>query len=290
MIRGSVLFIIFFLPLVFINGLQMLSLIVYPFSQNIFRAINISFASMVWSSMVFLMEKVNGIHISVVGDKIPKGENAVVDINHQNVSDIPLMMKVALPTGRLGNLKFFAKDVVKYIPGPGWGCAFIDTIFVKRNWLSDKRTVDQTFQKFKDRKIPFWIVTFLEGTRLTPEKLARSQNFMRRRNMTVTKYVMAPKTKGFIASVSSLRKQLDAVYNLTIHYPDGVPTLWDLLNGSLRRVSIHVKRTPIEELPHEVSELENWVFDRYIEKDMLLSKLNDANSDSKTYNSLLSKL
>ena len=44
-------------------------------------------------------------------------------------------------------------------------------IFVKRNWTSDKKMIDKAFKGIKDDKEPVWIITYLEGTRFSEEKL-----------------------------------------------------------------------------------------------------------------------
>ena len=74
-------------------------------------------------------------------------------------------------------MKWFVKDILKWIPGPGWGMVMIDCIFLKRNWARDKQDVLDLFSKFKRDDIPVFLVSFLEGTRATPEKLAQSQQY-----------------------------------------------------------------------------------------------------------------
>ena len=98
---------------------------------------------------------------------------------------------------------------------------------------------------------------------------------MKRRNLPLTKNVMAPRTKGFVTSAMALREKLDAVYNFTLYYPDGIPSLWQLIGGDVKDVVLYVKRTPIEELPQEESEIENWVSERYVEKDQFLDAIID---------------
>lgn len=250
-------------------------------NPSLFRKINRAFANGYWSCLVFVFEKLNKMDIEIIGDDIPQSENAVVDCNHQSMADTPILMSLAWRKRRLGDLKFFAKEVIKYIPGPGWGMVFLDCIFVKRNWMSDKANIDATFQRLRVNKVPVWIVSFLEGTRITPDKLKRSQRFMKRRNLPITNNVMAPRTKGFQASVSGMREQLDAAYNVTIFYPEGIPTLWQLVRGDCSRVTVHVRRTCINDIPIETSLFEKWVIDAYVYKDQLLERLKGQVVDNK---------
>ncbi|NRA62917.1 MAG: 1-acyl-sn-glycerol-3-phosphate acyltransferase [Pseudobacteriovorax sp.] len=265
---------VIFIPLLIINFLQVASIVVKPFSPKIFRATNRFFANYYWALLVFCLSYIGRIKVSIVGDDIPEKETVLIESNHQNIADIPIMMVLAWQRKRLGDLKFFVKDVLKYIPGPGWGMLFLDCIFLKRNWLADKARIEQTFENLKKNRIPFWLVSFLEGTRMTPEKLSKSQSFMKRRGLPHTNFVMAPRTKGFIASIESLRSHISAVYSVTLFYPEGIPSLWQFMAGQVDQVVFHVKRTPIDEVPEGTQDLENWISDLYVGKDKFLTKAN----------------
>ncbi len=270
-LKNAGLALIIFIPVVIINFFQMASMVLLPISPKLVRAINRFFANYYWAYLVLLLKLIGGITVDILGDEIPAEENALVDCNHQNIADIPVIMVLAWSKKRLGDMKFFVKDVVKYIPGPGWGMIFLDCIFVKRNWESDKSRIDSIFGKFKKHNIPLWLVSFLEGTRITPEKLKKSQQYMQDKGLPLTRRVMAPRTKGFVASAMALREQLDAVYNITLFYPSGIPSLWQLISGDVERVVMYVKRTPIADLPEKESDIERWIIDRYVEKDQFLA-------------------
>lgn len=275
--KNFLLAIIIFVPVVIINFFQTASLVLLPFSSSLFRSINRFFANTYWGYLVYLLKLIGGIKVDIVGDEVPDLENALVDCNHQNIADIPVLMVLAWAKGRLGDMKYFMKDILKYVPGPGWGMLFLDGIFVKRNWASDEAHINHIFGKFKKHNIPIWLVSFLEGTRITPAKLLKSQEYMKSKGQTPTEWVMAPRTKGFVASAKALREQLDAVYNITLFYPEGIPSLWQLISGEVDRVVMYVKRTPIAELPKEDAAIEQWVTERYLEKDRFLAAVNEIN-------------
>ena len=113
-------------------------------------------------------------------------------------------------------------------------------------------------------------MTFAEGTRVRPEKIARSQEYAEKQGLPRLKHVLIPRTKGFVASVQSLRGHVDAVYDLTIAYVDGVPTLWQWIKGYVRRVHVNVRRYAIEVMPEDGQALSSWLIERYQEKDLLL--------------------
>jgi hypothetical protein len=118
--------------------------------------------------------------------------------------------------------------------------------------------------------VPFWLISFCEGTRLTPARLEASREFARQRGLEPPSHCLVPRTKGFVASVEGLREVIDVVYDVTIGYVGGVPTLWQYLKGYVRVVHLHVRRFPADSLPTSAAELSSWLLDRFREKDRLL--------------------
>lgn len=256
--------------LVFINFLQMVSMIILPFSKKLFRKINRFFANSWWGAAVICMEKIRGINIQFSGDEIPEKENVIVIANHQQMSDIPVLFSLASRKKCLGDMKWFMKDVIKYVPGVGWGMFFLDGLFVKRNWHADKDKIKKTFKKFHREKIPIWLMIFPEGTRLKPHKLRQSQEFAQKKNLFIPQNVLLPRTKGFTASVEGLRKHVDAIYDVTIQYKGKVPTLRQFICGRVKNVNMHVRRYGMSSMPLEENKLNEWLYEKFLEKDALL--------------------
>jgi len=48
---------------------------------------------------------------------------------------------------------------------------FMKMIFVKRDWTSDKKKIEETFSQIKNLTSNVWIISYLEGSRITPEKV-----------------------------------------------------------------------------------------------------------------------
>jgi hypothetical protein len=113
-------------------------------------------------------------------------------------------------------------------------------------------------------------MTFAEGTRVRPEKIARSREYAEKQGMKPLEHVLIPRTKGFVASVQSLRGHVDAVYDLTIGYVGGVPTLRQWIKGYVRKVHLDVRRYGIDALPEDGEALSDWLIKRFEEKDRLL--------------------
>jgi 1-acyl-sn-glycerol-3-phosphate acyltransferase len=207
----------------------------------------------------------------MTGDAVPDLENSIVISNHQQMPDIIAIMALAWRKKRLGDLKWFVKDILKYVPGVGWGMLFLDCLFVKRSWESDENRLHSIFSKFLREKIPIWLVSFSEGTRFTPAKLVRSQEYARKMGWPEPRHVLVPRTKGIVASVRGLRGHIQAVYDITIGYPAGIPTLWQFAQGYVRCVHLRVRRFPVEELPRDPEAMSTWLRARFEEKDGLMA-------------------
>ncbi|MBM4318560.1 MAG: acyltransferase [Deltaproteobacteria bacterium] len=256
--------------LLFFNGLQAASLLLFPLSRRVFRAFNRWAADTWWGWCVQAARWFYGTGVVVSGDPLPQQENAIVIANHQQMPDITFLMFLARAKHRLGDMKWFVKDVIKYIPGVGWGMLFIDCVFVARDWAKDRDSIRRTFARLAENRVPVWLISFPEGTRIDPPKLARSREYAKKLGVEPPAHVLLPRTKGFVATVVGLRGHATAVYDVTIGYEQGVPTLWQYIRGLARRAHLHVRRYPLAELPMDDAALTAWIFARFREKDRLL--------------------
>ncbi|OFZ17147.1 MAG: hypothetical protein A2X86_01470 [Bdellovibrionales bacterium GWA2_49_15] len=259
-----------------VNVIQMSSLLIFPFHQKLFRKINSRCAGGWWSLCETVIRRVRKVDVVITGDSIPFEENALIICNHQSMADIPALFKTAKSAGRIGDMKWFVKDVLKYVPGVGWGMLFLDCIFVKRNWHADKDKIHNTFKKFYTHNIPIWPMLFPEGTRMRPHKLKRVQEICRKKSLPETTHVLLPRPKGFIASVQGLRGHLQSVIDVTIGYEGQVPSLYDLLQGKARRLHLHIRRFPMSTLPETDKQLEEWVVRCFYDKDLRLKRFQET--------------
>lgn len=269
-VRGVLVTVFFAAVLAFANLLQLLTLPLLPFSRRSFLRANTAIARTLLTRLAGLAERLHRLRVVHSGETLPRAENALVLVNHQSSIDINCVFSFAWRHERLGELRWFAKAPLGRVPGIGWSLRFLDTIFVTRAWEQDQRTIAQVFQRMKQAGLPFWLLLFPEGARQTPSKLAESRAHEARLGLPPLSVLMLPRTRGFVATLSELSDRTQAVYDLTIAYPDGPPTLWDLLCGFVRSVHLHVRRFPIAELPRTEAELEAWLFQRWREKDELL--------------------
>jgi hypothetical protein len=75
---------------------------------------------MFWEHLTWFIEYYSGNKFVFYGDNVPLRESAIVITNHTSFIDWLMCFPFALRKGRLGCLNFFAKDIIKYIPGFGW--------------------------------------------------------------------------------------------------------------------------------------------------------------------------
>ena len=260
-----------FSTLIGFNVLQTLSLVIKIFSPKAFRRLNQRMARIWWGWCALGAEKVYGTKWIMSGDDVPKKENAIVVLNHQDMADITVIFSFARAKERVGDLKWFVKDILKYVPGVGWGMLFLDCPFIKRDWTADKDYIHSVFRNLLDYDVPLWLMMFAEGTRVRPQKLVRSREYAEKQGMKPLEHVLFPRTKGFVASVQSLRGHVDAVYDLTIGYVGGVPTLWQWIKGYVRKVHLDVRRYAIDTMPEDGDALSGWLIKRFEEKDLRLA-------------------
>ncbi|MCC7380998.1 MAG: acyltransferase [Deltaproteobacteria bacterium] len=257
--------------LVVANLLQVCTLLVWPFSRSLFVRANRAIAREALTRLGGVAERLHRLQVISSGDALPRTENAVVIANHQTVIDVNCVFCLAWRHGRLGDLKWFAKASVRHLPGIGWGLRFLEPVFVARRWERDRDSIARVFAKMKQDPAPFWLLMFSEGHRRRAEAMAESRARAAAEGRRPLEHLLPPRTRGFVATIGALREHAQAVYDLTIGYPDGVPTLWDLQSGYVRRVHLHVRRFPLSDLPLDEPGLEAWLSQRWAEKDQLLA-------------------
>lgn len=252
------------------NILQVVSALFLPLSRPLVRTLN-RWIGGSWWALCDIMAETWGIHIEISGDLLPLKENVMVTANHQAMTDINTLFRLARQQKRIGDLKWFVKDIIKYVPGIGWGMIFLDCIFLKRDWKKDKKRLFKQLSRFQEEQIPIWTLSFVEGTRIRPHKFEASKAYAKSIGVEPLQHLLLPRTKGFCLTLTALREHLDAVYDATIGYVDGVPSMWQWCRGDIKRVELHVRRFPIEEIPKEEEALSEWLKARWREKDELLA-------------------
>jgi 1-acyl-sn-glycerol-3-phosphate acyltransferase len=212
----------------------------------------------------------------------------IVNCNHQSWVDIPLLQRAL--NRRAPFMRFFLKKELIWVPFLGvawWALDFPFMARVDRKKLArnpglkgkDLQTAREACEKF--RRIPVSMMNFLEGTRFTPQKHDAQKSPYR--------HLLKPRIGGLGQVLYSLGDQLDSLIDVTIVYPDGRPSFWDLLSGRLEHVIIVARKVPI---PDHLrgrnfrsdrgfrSDLDAWTQALWVEKDQQIDDLLSRNSSS----------
>jgi 1-acyl-sn-glycerol-3-phosphate acyltransferase len=136
----------------------------------------------------------------------------------------------------------------------------------------DLEATRKACEKFK--QIPTSVMNFVEGTRATPAKRAQQNSPYR--------HLLKPKIGGLAVALATMGEQFEALLDVTLVYPEGTPSFWDLLSGRLDAVIVHVQQRAIPpeltgteragERAHVVR-LGRWVEKQWQEKDRLIGEL-----------------
>jgi len=168
----------------------------------------------------------------------------LVVANHQSWVDILVLQKIF--HRKIPFLKFFLKKELIWVPVMGlawWALDFpfmkrYSTAFLKRNPHLRGKDIEITKKACrKFETIPVSIMNFIEGTRLTRAKHDRQgspyQNLLR------------PKSGGIAFVLAAMGNQISGIVDVTIVYPQGAGSFWDLICGRIPDIRVQVKLIPI---------------------------------------------
>ncbi|MCA6063942.1 acyltransferase [Thalassolituus marinus] len=201
--------------------------------------------------------------------------------NHQSWVDI-LVLQHSL-NRRIPLLKFFLKQELIKVPVMGAAWWALDFPFMKRYSKAylekypekkgqDLETTRKACEKF--RTLPTSVMNFLEGTRFEQAKHDKQQS--------PYKHLLKPKAGGMAFAMSAMGEQFSSVLDVTIHYPDFVPTFWEFMQGKMPRCTVLVEELPI---PQDLrngdyendadyrSRFQQWVHELWEKKDAQLDAL-----------------
>ncbi|XP_039605518.1 lysocardiolipin acyltransferase 1 isoform X1 [Polypterus senegalus] len=225
---------------------------------------------------VALLEMVFGAKVVITGDGFIPGERSVIIMNHRTRLDWMFLWNCLLRYSYLRLEKICLKAPLKAVPGFGWAMQVAAFIFIQRRWEEDRHHMEAMLDYFCDIREPLQLLLFPEGTDLTPNTQARSDEFAEKNGLQRYEYVLHPRTTGFTFIVERLRRgdNLDAIHDITVAYPQNIPqTERHLLTGHFpREIHFHVRRYPVASLPGGPEELQRWCQERWREKERRLQE------------------
>ncbi|XP_050537687.1 1-acyl-sn-glycerol-3-phosphate acyltransferase delta-like [Daktulosphaira vitifoliae] len=254
----------------------LLCLLLWPFNKELFRHIHFFLSQIISLDFVFLLEwwSCTDIYFYVDKkdyDKYYGKENGIIVLNHFYEIDWLTMWCISDRVGIMGNCKAFAKKSLMYIPIIGWSWWFSEYLFLSRDLVKDKQTIEVNLKKLFEYQNPIWLLLYAEGTRFTPEKHEASMKFARSKGFPELKHHLLPRTKGFSLGLPNIRHNLPAVYNFQVAYKgDLKPSMFNLLNSQKLEVHVYMERISIEQIPKEVKDCDNWMNNLFVKKDKLM--------------------
>ena len=187
-------------------------------------------------------------HLHVEGrEGLVAGESALVLANHVCAFDWFSVMRLGVRTQSAGWLVILAKESIRYIPVVGWAVAMAG-VMLRRSWDLDSTRLYRAFRSAGSAQQPVWLMIHPEGTRMCPEKLEASQAWLAEKGKAQMEHVLAPRVKAVVAALSALHDRFAAVYDVTLAYPDGFPTLFNIAGRDAPPAHIHVDRIPIQDV------------------------------------------
>jgi 1-acyl-sn-glycerol-3-phosphate acyltransferase len=154
----------------------------------------------------------------------------LVTCNHQSWVDILVLQRVM--NRRIPMLKFFLKRQLLYVPIMGLAWWALGFPFMRRHSKAalrrrpelrgqDSQTARRACKRFA--ALPTSVMNFVEGTRFSPRKHASQGSPYR--------HLLKPRTGALAATLGTLGPRFTEHLDVTIVYPDGVPSFWQFLCG-----------------------------------------------------------
>jgi 1-acyl-sn-glycerol-3-phosphate acyltransferase len=199
------------------------------------------------STNAFVFDLVNGTRYHVTGlDGLSREQWYMLVVNHQTWVDIIALQTVF--NRRIPFLKFFVKQQLIWFPVLGVAFWALDMPFMKRyskDYLQkypekkgqDLEMTRQACAKF--HATPTSVINFVEGTRFSEAK--------RRRRESPYRYLLPPRSGGIAVTLASMGDMFDSMLDITLFYPEGIPTFWDAMCGRFHAVEVHIHQKPIDD-------------------------------------------
>ncbi len=179
-------------------------------------------------------------------EKLAKKEWYLIISNHQSWVDILVLQTIL--NQKIPMLKFFLKKELIWVPFLGLAWWALDFPFMKR--YSKKLLKEKPHLKGKDlestkkackkfKHTPVSIMNFVEGTRFTQHKKDLQKNHFN--------HLLIPKAGGIAFVLSSMGEYLHKVIDVTIVYPDKIPTFWEYISGRTNKIIIDFEVIPLTE-------------------------------------------
>ncbi|MFD4837264.1 acyltransferase [Achromobacter sp. NPDC058515] len=168
----------------------------------------------------------------------------LVNCNHQSWADIFVLQRSL--NRRIPLLKFFLKQQLIYVPVIGLAWWALDFPFMKRHGKAelrrnpalgrqDQEAARRACEKFS--LVPTSVMVFAEGTRFSEAKRAAQASPYR--------HLLKPKAGGLAVALNAMGTRFRSMIDVTIAYPEGAPSFWDMACGRAGPVVVRMRQLPV---------------------------------------------
>ena len=200
-----------------------------------------------WITINGVIERIfHPVNVHIHSDaELSTKEWYMVIANHQSWVDILILQRVL--NRKIPFLKFFLKKELIFVPFLGLAWWALDFPFMRRYSTAQLRKnpklrgkdieiTRKACAKFKSK--PVSVMNFVEGTRFKADK-HRKQN-------SQFNHLLKPKAGGLAFALSAMGEHIHKLVDVSIYYPEKVPTYWEYISGQVKEVHVHIS---VSEIP-----------------------------------------
>uniref|UniRef100_F1L750 Lysocardiolipin acyltransferase 1 n=1 Tax=Ascaris suum TaxID=6253 RepID=F1L750_ASCSU len=231
-----------------------------------------------------LCDFIFGVQFHVSGDLIERGAPALIIMNHRTRLDWLFFWNALykMDPWLLITEKISLKAPLKLIPGAGWAMGCGAYMFLERNLENDMHVMDTMITYYSYTNQNYQLLLFPEGTDRGARAAFLSDIYAEKNSLPKYKYVLHPRTAGFIHLLQLMRrrKYIRYVYDVTVGYPNGMVNseVELLMKGRFpKEVHFDIKRYDISEVPLDEADAAAWLNKLWREKERRLEHFYTTN-------------
>ena len=167
-------------------------------------------------------------------------------------------------------VRYVIKREIQTLPAIDIGGRWIPTVFVKRGSLDPDTEIKAVRELSHDMSENEILGIYPEGTRPTPEKLARAQEVIAERQPEIApmaarlNHLMPPRLGGPLALIDEATGGTDIVFCGHVGF-DGLRTVYSLWHGDLNGQTIRLRfwRFSGDEIPEGEAARTEWLYEKW---------------------------
>ncbi|XP_019636739.1 PREDICTED: acyl-CoA:lysophosphatidylglycerol acyltransferase 1-like isoform X1 [Branchiostoma belcheri] len=222
-------------------------------------------------------------------------DEAIVIVNHQSTADVATLMGALQHKGPVVKRMMWIMDYILLYTNFGL-CSWVHGDFFLQQGQKYRKTMLESLKDHLNTRYfsrnHQWIVLFPEGGFLRKRR-ERSQKYARKNNLPFLQHVVLPRTGAMKTILDSVGPPLTPTHgaqhingtvhtkghvkwivDITIGYEHGKPLDIQTLTSGWRApypTTLHYRHFPSSEVPRDEPGLTEWLYERFAEKEELLS-------------------